>query len=88
MTSLPRNISGTIQLLDGGVEGVGIFCKDISPKVNLIVRLESELAEVEAHHFWHYSTGTQLIKERNISNRYLMEIFETDKAWTYNLHLE
>ena len=43
-----KNISGAIQPIAGGNKGVHTFPKGISPKVNVIARLEFELAYFEA----------------------------------------
>ena len=53
--SLQMNSSGTIQL----ITGVGSFPKGICQKVNIIARLEFEVAfdDVAVHHLSHYATG-------------------------------
>ena len=46
--SLQKNSSGDIYSIAGGIRGVPIFLKNISQNVNIIARLEFELADFEA----------------------------------------
>ena len=57
-----KNSSGTIQPIAGKEKGVHTFPKGICPKVNVIARLEYELAYYDSavHHFNHYTTRTTL----------------------------
>ena len=59
--SLQKYSSDRISHITGGIK-VSSFPKGISPKVNIIVQLEFELAYFEAtvRHFSHYTLGTSL----------------------------